>query len=231
MAETSLPTQAIQEFQSDFLPDVPYESIEQKLQGASYRDRQQVIGAMNDLLYDIKGGKQDREKWEDEKGIKQWKKDTPSWIGNVARGIAGTAAELTAGFLTGTAAVEEAARPYAEKQIEETGFISVPYGIVPVPEKPDANSKEVTEKKESTVRSWSKSLRDWETGHENRVTWEEVKERPAASTLIPFVMEQGLISLPHMVAAVSSLPTYIAARSGQLGHERAMNKALEDATI
>ena len=85
MPETSLPTQAIQEFQSDFLPDVPYESIEQKLQGASYRERQQVIGAMNDLLYDIKGGKQDREKWEEEKGIKQWKKDTPSWIGNVAR--------------------------------------------------------------------------------------------------------------------------------------------------
>jgi len=62
-----------------------------------------------------------------------------------------------------------------------------------------------------------------------RVTWDEFKDSPVTQ-FIPFAMEQGLISLPDMAAAVAVLPVYVAARTGEIGQERAENDMRDQAT-
>lgn len=75
-----------------------------------------------------------------------------------------------------------------------------------------------------------RGLENTNAGYAPGTTWEEVKQRPAAA-LIPFALEQGVISAPDMAAVLISLPAYVAARTGQMGQTRAENDLREDATV
>lgn len=77
----------------------------------------------------------------------------------------------------------------------------------------------------------SRALRtdlDWQVPQ--GITWEEFKQRPL-ERLIPFALEEGVVSLPDMAAAVLSLPLYTASRVGGIGQERAQNDARSEATV
>jgi len=65
---------------------------------------------------------------------------------------------------------------------------------------------------------------------EQGVTWEEFKERPL-ERLIPFALEEGVVSVPDMAAVMLNLPAYVTARTGEIGQERSENDGRENATV
>lgn len=67
-------------------------------------------------------------------------------------------------------------------------------------------------------------------GYTPMTTWEQVKSQPLRN-VIPFALEQGIISAPDMAAAVLALPAYVAARTGEMGQDRAENNNQPDATL
>ena len=94
-------------------------------------------------------------------------------------------------------------------------------------------SKAVGIDSEQTLGALAESLRNTDLGYEEWTSWEDVKDAPIAAGFM-FAMEQGLISLPDMLAVLNptiGLPVYIAARTGEIGHERAQNNMLKDATM
>lgn len=76
-------------------------------------------------------------------------------------------------------------------------------------------------------------LKNVDAGYVPDNTWESVKEAfseggplsaSAYGEVLAYGFEQGVKSIPDMVAAVLSLPTYVIARSGEIGEARAENK-------
>lgn len=67
-------------------------------------------------------------------------------------------------------------------------------------------------------------------GYQPMTTWEETKQQPLRN-FIPFALESGLVSAPDMAAAVFALPAYLAARTGEIGQQRAENNGQVEATV
>lgn len=72
--------------------------------------------------------------------------------------------------------------------------------------------------------------RSLDTGYRPRTTWEDVKQRPLAEFL-PFALEQGLVSLPDMVAAVFTPGAYFTALEGDIAQNRAENDKRQEPTV
>ena len=75
-------------------------------------------------------------------------------------------------------------------------------------------------------------LRNKDFGYEEWTTWDDVKNGSALD-LIAFAFEKGLVSVPDMAAVLTpgvGLPAYIAARTGEIAQERAINNDMEQAS-
>jgi hypothetical protein len=160
-------------------------------------------------------------------------------IGNVAAGIGERAADLIGGGVRALGEVQEpiqdalvsgAQRAQARMDAEGRGIperfkARRPTVLDMTPEQIAAPSPIV-----EGTRAAAKSISDVDLGYEEMTSWEDFKESPVKN-FIPFALEQGLISAPDMAAAVVALPAYVAARTGELGQERAQNNGVEDATV
>ena len=137
-------------------------------------------------------------------------------LGNVGRGIGERAGDLGGGLLGAV----NAAAGYLERQVP-LGGIDVERGGLYGPEAPpERNLGHVA----------ARRLRDLDLGYTPGTSWEEVKRSPAAKA-IPFALEQGLVSVPDMAAALTSLPAYVLARTGELAGARADADLREEATV
>ncbi|CAB4198774.1 hypothetical protein UFOVP1324_1, partial [uncultured Caudovirales phage] len=67
-------------------------------------------------------------------------------------------------------------------------------------------------------------------GYNPGTTWQQVKDAPL-SKFLPYAMEQGIVSIPDMVAVMANMPGYVAARTGEIGQTRAKNDERTDATV
>ena len=76
----------------------------------------------------------------------------------------------------------------------------------------------------------ARALEGVDFGYEPGTSWEDVKASPL-KTFIPFAIEQGLISAPDAAAAIAALPVYIAARTGEMGQERAQKDGGDNTSI
>jgi hypothetical protein len=76
-------------------------------------------------------------------------------------------------------------------------------------------------------------LKEVELGYEPRYTWERLKDDTSLLNAVGYIGETGLASLPDMLAAVNlyTLPVYMAARSQEIGEERALNKGKTKAEL
>lgn len=61
-------------------------------------------------------------------------------------------------------------------------------------------------------------------------TWEKLKGEPTATNLLGTMYEQGIRSVPHMLAAVYTLPAYIASRTYEFAEARERNNFGDDVT-
>ncbi len=83
---------------------------------------------------------------------------------------------------------------------------------------------------QADLQKASQEMHDTSLGYKPGTTWEDVKSSPVGN-FIPFAIEQGLVSAPDMAAAMTALPAYIAARTGELADERAINNNMQNATV
>ena len=136
-------------------------------------------------------------------------------LGNIGRGIGERAGDLGGGLLGAV----NAAAGYLERQVP-LGGIDLERGFYAPDAPPERNLGHVA----------ARRLEELDLGYAPGTSWEEVKRSPAAKA-IPFALEQGLVSLPDMAAALASLPAYVLARTGDLAGARADADLRAEATV
>jgi hypothetical protein len=84
-----------------------------------------------------------------------------------------------------------------------------------------------------TLQKWADGLRGWgeSIGYSPSTQLKNISDNPL--TLIPFIAERVITSVPDMAAAALATPVYAAARTNEVLNERLKNdqKTLEDATV
>ena len=86
----------------------------------------------------------------------------------------------------------------------------------------------------------AKVLEGIDLGYQQKVGWEDLKKSfseggalsgSAYADVLEYGLEQGIKSVPDMVAAIYAMPAYIFARSGEIGEQRAINKGKDQADL
>ena len=84
------------------------------------------------------------------------------------------------------------------------------------------------------LRAGQEALKGVDLDYEPRSTWEGVKESESAwdlaTNVATFSIEQGLVSVPDMVAMVATLPSYLMARTEEIAQERAASNGRSEPT-
>ena len=148
-------------------------------------------------------------------------------LGNIGRGIAERAGALGEGFTSAADIVARDAEATRKQLKRQTGLPAIPDPV-------ELAARGVAAfRPDGPVSEWvSEHVGDTriDPGYEPGTTWEEVKASPAAKA-IPFAVEQGLVSVPDMAMALTSLPVYVLARTGELAGARAEADLRKEATI
>jgi len=151
-------------------------------------------------------------------------------IGNLARGIGERASKVAGGL--GRAlftAVDPIAQPI-ERGLEKIGIPQTmeigPNGV---------SFRHSTEADYAApggqlTQDMIRAAENVKLGYKPGTTFEDVKKRPLTS-IIPFALEQGIVSAPDMAAAIAALPAYVVARTGEIGQTRAKNDERSDANL
>lgn len=86
-------------------------------------------------------------------------------------------------------------------------------------------SWDIDPSKKSAIGEVGKAVSSEESayGYAPRYTWEKFKGEMTASSMVGFAMEQGIKSIPDMIAAVATLPAYIASRTEEIAETRVKN--------
>lgn len=148
---------------------------------------------------------------------------------NIAKGVGERAMQLGGGLVRTGGTLLEA--------MQDAGIRVIQQNDRPRPSflrPPTENEKRIaglTEEQIAAPSGMKKSLDQAATdiaavkfGYKPGTTWEDVKASPLKN-FMPFALETGLVSAPDMAGAMAALPVYIAARSGELGQQRAQNNA------
>lgn len=137
-----------------------------------------------------------------------------STVGNIAKGAGERVTTLAGGFMRTLGNL-----PSPEEYINDLMYGDNRPANLPTRQQVTDTANEIAGKLEST-----------KFGYEQGTSWEDFKSSPIKN-FIPFALEQGLVSTPDMVAALTNLPAYIAARTGEMAQDRAENNNLDNATV
>ena len=219
----NFPTLIVDRFWQDHQPTLSrkFKNKVDFLDQLKSKDPEYIEFMANDI-YERGGyeGKLDRADFDMSSGLETWRDAQPTWVETVGQNMAMRAVDLGAGLLR---AVDEAAWWLEDKIPLGTFDLGPPTDEGPASRPPPQSRPMFQMAAEDLEEVSDKHTLD------PRVSWDEFKESPAIQFL-PFAMEQGLISVPDMVAAMTVLPVYVAARTGEIGQERAENDLRDQAT-
>jgi len=149
-----------------------------------------------------------------------------STLENILAGVGSRALNLGAGLGRGILTAIDKPADYLQERFP-TPLVGVENGRFTVRQGTAADAAAVgSVSVQNTIRRGEQATLGYVAG----TSWEDVKRQPVQS-IIPFALEQGIVSVPDMVAAVVNLPAYISARTGEIGQTRAENDGREDATV
>jgi hypothetical protein len=155
--------------------------------------------------------------------------DTPQLFGieNLLAGIGERGLQVGGSFLGGLGRLADSPADWLERRISLGKIVVDAKGIRWEPTQEADFAKPA-----GGFEALDKAAADVKLGYTPGTTWEEVKQQPLAKFL-PFALEQGIVSLPDMVAAVANLPSYVIARSDEIGQKRKENDGgkAQDATV
>jgi phospholipid N-methyltransferase len=124
-----------------------------------------------------------------------------------------------------------------EQKLPMGGFVWEDGDIIPSYKSPEEWAKVEAE---PILTKGAEVLKGVDLGYEEQANWEGVKKAfseggplsgSAYAEVLEYGLEQGIKSVPDMVATIYALPAYIFARSGEIGEQRAINKGKEKAEL
>lgn len=152
----------------------------------------------------------------------------PNYASNLVRGMGERASQIMGGGVRAAGAALEYAGDTLENYIPLGRVVRGEDGWSWQPHTPESIAE--TSELGRSAQDVARGLSDTKFGYDPRTTWEDFKASPLRN-FIPFAMEQGLISVPDMIAVVTNLPGYVVSRTGEIGQTRAENDERPDATI
>ena len=149
-----------------------------------------------------------------------------STLENLLAGVGSRALNLGAGLARGVVTAIDKPADYLQSRFP-TPLVGIENGRLSVRRGTEADARAIGSVSiQNTIQRGERATLGYVPG----TTWEDVKRQPIQS-VIPFALEQGIVSVPDMVAAVANLPAYVAARTGEIGQTRAENDQRDDATV
>jgi len=160
--------------------------------------------------------------------------ESPSF--NAARGAVERSGDLAAGLGTSINTAAQA----AEDKFGVGGLVWDGEGLIPKYLNAQDYSDFLAEGGSDLGAVATDNLKNIDAGYVPENTWESVKAEfseggvfsaSAYGEVLAYGFEQGIKSVPDMVAVTLSLPAYVIARSGEIGETRAQNKGKEKAEL
>lgn len=154
-------------------------------------------------------------------------------MANMGAGAVERAGDLGGSLLTTVKTVGEG----LEEKAPLGGFVWEDGDILPSYKSPEEWAKvDAT----NVLQKGGEALKAVDLGYEEQANWQGVKDAfkkggplsgSAYAEVLEYGLEQGVKSIPDMVATIYALPAYIFARSGEIGEQRAINKGKEKAEL
>ena len=154
-------------------------------------------------------------------------------LGNWGAGLGERAGDVTGALLQTIQTTGEG----LEEKYPMGGFVWEDGDIIPSYKSPDEWAKVDAE---PILIKGADVLKGVDLGYEEQANWEGVKKAfseggPLSGSVyaevLEYGLEQGIKSVPDMVATIYALPAYIFARSGEIGEQRAINKGKDKAEL
>jgi hypothetical protein len=148
---------------------------------------------------------------------------------NLARGVGERVSSLAGGLMTTAGAV-----PQALERRFPLGGIRFDDGLEFVGGEEYASRQAATETPDLSeiFVGTGAAAQERDLGYEPMTTWENVKDvegvLPTLMEGTKFALEQGVVSLPDMAAALANLPAYMTARAGEIAKARANLRGEEE---
>ncbi len=175
--------------------------------------------------------------YEDEESLSELPEATPaeddSYLGNLAAGFGERATTLGGSFLDAVSTIGEG----LEDAMPLGGLVWEDGDVLPSVLSPEEFAKRDAP---SVLRKGAEVLKNIDLGYQERTNWQDVKgafseggafSGSAYADVVAYATEQGIKSIPDMVAVITAFPAYIVARSGEIGEQRAQNKGKDRADI
>ena len=152
---------------------------------------------------------------------------------NILSGAGERAGDLGGSLLSTIQTVGEG----LEEKVPLGGFVWEDGDILPSYKKPDEWAKTEAQ---PILEKGANALNSIDLGYQEQSNWQGVKDAfskggplsgSAYAEVLEYGLEQGVKSIPDMVATVFAMPAYMVARSGEIGEQRAINKGKEKADI
>ncbi|MEY8206104.1 MAG: LPD38 domain-containing protein [Bermanella sp.] len=156
-------------------------------------------------------------------------------VPNVVKGAGERAGDIAGGMLS---SVNAAARS-GQKALPMGGLVW-DGGILPSYKNAEEYQAYQQEGGTDLLQEAEASAKDFDIGYVPTHTWEAVKKEfsengalsaSAWGEVTAYIGEQGVKSIPDMAAVLLNLPSYIVARSGEIGDTRAKNKGKEQTDL
>ncbi len=87
------------------------------------------------------------------------------------------------------------------------------------------------QRQDFATSQFGEAMRETDLGYDERASWQDVKDDPSLGTVLPFIAEQGVKSIPDMAAALTQLPAYVLSRTGEISENRAEAHGRQDPNI
>lgn len=159
--------------------------------------------------------------------------EEPSFFSNVLAGAGERAGDLGSALLKTIQTVGEG----IEEKLPLGGFVWEDGNILPSYKSPEEFAQ--TEAP-AILNKGAAVLNNIDLGYQEQTGWQDVKDAfdqggalsgSAYAEVLAYGVEQGVKSIPDMVSVVFALPTYMLARSGEIGEQRAINKGKDKADV
>lgn len=143
---------------------------------------------------------------------------------NNARATIGTAAKITGDLIQLTGNLGQDFAGYMDS-------IGVPNPGIIIEEDGVSWSWDIPTETPSAIETFGAGLSDDKiAGYVPNFTWENLKGDVSPGNLAGYIIEQGASSIPHMAAAMYTLPAYIASRTEDIAEKRVANNQSGEVT-
>jgi len=143
---------------------------------------------------------------------------------NIGRGTLNRVNTLTGNLVEFTGNVGENFEDYlGEKGIPNPGIVIGEDGL--------SWSWDIPDETPNLLKNIGKAVSEGDGyGYQPRFTWERFKGDMNPKTLAGYITEQGVQSVPDMMAAIFTLPAYISSRTEEIAEDRVKNDERKDVT-